>query len=131
MPIRKRWIESWSAERIKEEAPAEPGIYEIGGSRSGQRLDTDVLYVGKGGGEDGIMGRLLRHKHQRNIPPAEKFRYKTIAGAESSELADTNTGLIVFGQEVTEAESMEREHLRRFGDGLEETPIYNNHAPPF
>jgi len=131
MPIRKPWIESWSEERIRQEVPKEPGIYEIGGSRPGQRDDTDVLYVGKSEAKSGVMGRLLQHKLQRNIPPAEKFRYKTIADAESSELEDVNTGLLVFGEEVTKAESMEREHLRRFGDGLEETPIYNNHAPPF
>lgn len=97
MPISKPWIESWSEERIREEVPEEPGIYEIGGSRPGKRDDTDVLYVGKSEAENGIMGRLLRHKLQRNIPPAEKFRYKTIADAESSELEDVNTGLLVFG----------------------------------
>ena len=56
-----------------------------------------MLYVGKSDSKNGVMGRLLQHKVERNIPPAEKFGYKTTADAESSELEHVNAGLIVFG----------------------------------
>lgn len=62
MPIEKAWNTA-TEERIKNEVPEKPGVYELGSS-------DQLLYIGK---TDNLRQRLLEHI-QNNGP--DRFRYK-------------------------------------------------------
>lgn len=67
MSIQKRW--SRFTKQKLDEAPNVPGAYELGNQKG------DVVYIGSGGGEEGVRGELKVRK--REMPSSvKKFRFQ-------------------------------------------------------
>lgn len=124
MAIRKRWYQEWSREKIEEEAPEKPGIYELGASWADN--DHDILYIGSTWREKGLRRTLIDHLTKKNMAGVQKFRYRLAENARA--------GVVNLSQNFWESTDrfttrLKVAHLKSFEEEYGEIPHFNDKIP--